>query len=107
MEVEWGRFVQPDGRNCRQIQLSGQPSWSEFERVALSLQVGLSGTWMQKIDGADERYWDLFARGGRLTLHLQHYLGITLYPTSGADAESEAIDLLEQAYTLLASQASR
>jgi hypothetical protein len=49
----------------------------------------------------DQRYWDFEAAGGRLTLHLEHYLGITLYPTAGAAADRASLRLLETAYELL------
>ncbi len=104
MAIEWERFNQPDGRDYRQIHVSAQSNWLLFDRVAQTLQVGLSGTWADRLDGTDERYWDLVVHGGKVTLHLQHYLGITLYPTAGADADSQSLDLLERAHGLLCSR---
>ena len=104
MAIQWGRFTQPDGRDHSQIQISVQSDRLLFDQVARTLEVGLSGIWTDKLEGPDERYWDLVVRRGRLTLHLQHYLGITLYPTAGADADTESLDLLQRAYDLLASQ---
>jgi hypothetical protein len=35
MAFRWGLFRQPDGREHRQIEVSDEPDWSGFERVAL------------------------------------------------------------------------
>ncbi|HET7539507.1 MAG TPA: hypothetical protein VFK05_06540 [Polyangiaceae bacterium] len=56
---------------------------------------------MDKLDGFDERYWDLVIGDAKLTLHLQHYFGITVYPTAGADANAESLAALEKVHGLL------
>jgi hypothetical protein len=104
MAIEWERFTQPDGRDHPQIRVSEASDWSLFDRVARTLEVGLRGTWTEKLDGKDERYWDLVVGEGKLTLHLQHYLGITVHPTAGADADPQSLAALEEAHGLLSSQ---
>ncbi len=106
MNVAWTTFTKPDGTSYRQIQVSEESDWSLFDCVAALLRTGLPGRWIEKLDGLDQRYWDMKAGGGRLTLHLEHYLGITLYATAGADAEEESLELLQRAYELLAALSS-
>ena len=38
-----------------------------------------------RLDGLDERYWDLEVGDQMVTLYLQHYLGISLYTPSAED----------------------
>jgi hypothetical protein len=102
VNVAWTTFTRPDGTSFRQIQISEESDWSLFERVAALLQTRLRGRWIERLDGLDQRYWDLKAGGGSLTLHLEHYLGITLYPTAGAEAEEKSLVLMERAHELLA-----
>jgi hypothetical protein len=102
MGVAWGTFTtKSDGETYRQIEVSDRSDWSLFERVAKRLTSGLRGRWIGRVDGLDQRYWELEAAGGRVTLHLEHYLGITIYPTAGAAADSESHRLLTSAYELL------
>jgi hypothetical protein len=102
MNVAWGTFTQPDGKSHPQIEISEQSDWSLFERVADFLRAALQGKWIEQLDGLDQRYWDLTAEGGSLTLHLEHYLGITLYATAGAEADERSLALLRRAFELLA-----
>src|SRR5262249_32148359 len=82
-------------------EVSAFADWALFERVAQRLQAGLQGQWIEQNDGPDQRYWDLKAAGGRVTLHLEHYLGITIYPTAGAAADDDSLRILTDAYDLL------
>jgi hypothetical protein len=102
MNVAWATFTKPDGKSHRQIEISEQSDWSLFERVAAFLLAGLRGKWIERLDGLDQRYWDMEAGGGRLTLHLEHYLGITLFATADAEADEKSVALLQRAYELLA-----
>ena len=104
VDPKWGTFTPPDGATYRQIEVSERADWSLFERLAERLKASLRGRWTEQIDGLDERYWDFEAAGGKLTLHLQHYLGITLYPTAGTAADDESLALLDAAYEVLAAE---
>jgi len=104
MNVAWGTFTRPNGETFRQIDVSDRSDWSLFERVAKRLKSGLRGKWIERLDGLDQRYWDLEAAGGKVTLHLEHYLGITIYPTEGAAADIDSLRLLATAYELLAKE---
>jgi hypothetical protein len=58
-------------RGDLELVITDVADWSEFERI----------------DGPDGRYWDLDLGGQTVTLHLQHYPGITL-DASSAEGES-------------------
>ncbi|MBU6957962.1 DUF3630 family protein [Pseudomonas sp. CVAP len=61
-----------------EIKISESSDWQLFENVARALEQGLGGTWVEKADGIDQRYWDLAVEGQVITLHLEHYLGISV-----------------------------
>jgi hypothetical protein len=101
MGVTWGTFTKADGKIYRQIEVSDRSDWALFDRVAQRLESGLRGEWIKRFDGIDQRYWDLEAAGGKVTLHLEQYLGIRIYASAGAAADSTSLRLLEAAYELL------
>ena len=101
MGVTWGTFKKADGKVYRQIEVSDRSDWAIFDRVAQRLQAGLGGEWIERFDGPDQRYWALEAAGGKVTLHLEHHLGIRIYPSGGAAADSKSLGLLAAAYELL------
>ena len=65
-----------------ELLISSESNWSLFEKVAERLEFELSGSWVEKTDGIDQRYWDLRVEGELLTLHLEQYLGIFIFSES-------------------------
>jgi hypothetical protein len=102
MNVRWDIFTLPSGRTHPQIHVTDSSDWGLFERLAARLKDELKGRWMEKLDCLDQRYWDLETEHGRLTLHLEHYLGISLYADK-AISESEGRAMLEKAFGVLIS----
>jgi predicted RNA-binding protein len=49
----------------------------------------------------DQRYWDLECDDGVITLHLEHYLGISVFDDSRATAAAEPSRLLTRAFEAL------
>jgi hypothetical protein len=70
-----------------QLVIADEADWPEFERLAESIRGRFDARIIERLDGLDERYWDLEVAGQTVTLHLQHYLGISLYASS-AEGES-------------------
>lgn len=74
-------------------------NWPLFNEVAEVLEREFSGTWLKKIDGLDQTYWDLRIGNSVLTLHMEHYLGIMLYTSketlNKADADSQLMQIHE------------
>lgn len=70
------------------LQISDDANWGLFDDLAHTLQRELNGSWQTKIDGIDQRYWDLAVDNMVLTLHLEHYLGITLSPKLEASEDA-------------------
>lgn len=52
---------------------------SVFELIADELTEVFNIQWKTKLDGFDQRYWDFRFNGITLTLHLEHYLGISIF----------------------------
>lgn len=81
-----------------ELRISEAADWHLFEVIARTLEHSLKGVWTQKVDGFEQRYWDLLVGDQTLTLHLEHYLGISLFNTQ----RDQPTELLERAYHLLA-----
>ena len=60
------------------IEVSEEADWKLFEDVAGVIEQGLGGCWKERLDGLDQRYWDLLVDEHTLTLHLEHYSGISV-----------------------------
>ncbi len=74
-----------------EIEISDDADWQLFKRVADAILNKFRGKLVERLDGLDERYWDLEIGDSLVTLHLQHYLGISLFAAS-----KEANDLIQQ-----------
>jgi len=66
--------------------ITDEADWAEFERLAETIRDGFEAQIIERLDGLDERYWDLEISGQTITLHLQHFLGICVFAES-AEAE--------------------
>lgn len=65
-----------------ELLISPESNWNFFEKVAGILESEFRGFWVEKIDGIDQRYWDLQIEDELLTLHLEHTLGILAFSES-------------------------
>lgn len=61
-----------------EIRLPDASDWALFDRFASTLVERLGAVPGERLDGLDQRYWSFSVRGLRVTLHLEHYLGISL-----------------------------
>lgn len=69
------------------VVISDQADWSDFERSAEAILARFGARVVVRLDGLDERFWDLQVGQETVTLHLQHHLGISLHASS-AEGES-------------------
>ena len=84
-----------------EIQISEASDWQLFAAIAETLEHGLKGEWTVKADGLDQRYWDLCVEGQTITLHLEHYLGISLLMPGHGESLEGLSDLGLRAYRLM------
>lgn len=101
MTISWGQFTRSDGTSYRQIVVSEESNADLFRTTAECIESSLPGRWTARTDGLDQRYWDYESNGGKITLHLEHYLGISIFPTDGGDADTRSVQLLEEVYRAL------
>lgn len=73
-------FTEKSGRS--ELHISSESSWTLFEKIADALENELNGIWTGKVNGIDQRYWDLQIENKVITLHLEHYLGILAFSDS-------------------------
>lgn len=51
---------------------------SQFTHFAGLVREALNGKWTEKINLLDQTYWDLDVQGEIITLHREHYLGVSV-----------------------------
>jgi hypothetical protein len=78
------------------LRVSDDSDWDLFERVAGALRSRFGGEWEAQLDGPDQRYWDLRVGEGLVTLHLEHYVGISIFAAPAASAPEASAELLEE-----------
>ena len=77
---------QPNG--ALEVWISEESDRRLFEEVAALLASQFAGRWTAKVDGPDQRSWDLAVDDVVVTLHLEHFAGISLRPSKeNADME--------------------
>jgi hypothetical protein len=60
-----------------ELQLADDPDY--FRRTAESLRALLGGEWSAQLDDFDQSYWDLSTSNGVITVHREHYLGVSAW----------------------------
>ncbi len=50
-----------------------------FRQIAESFRSLLGGEWTAQLDALDQSYWDLSTSGGVVTVHREHYLGVSAW----------------------------
>lgn len=77
------------------ISISDQADWDLFERIFEKIKEDFTIKLVNKIDGIDERYWDFEINGGLVCLHLQHYLGISIFPVNDPSINEDVKKIAE------------
>jgi len=85
--------IKYETRNGRiEAHLSEKSDWDLFNQIAELITKKFNVSWIERVDGLDQRYWDFEIEGERLTLHLGHYLGTSLFPTKdGTDKAKQLV----------------
>jgi hypothetical protein len=89
------------GDGTRAVLLTSDPSWRLFDLIVQLIEQRFEGYWTVHLDGVEQRYWDVMIRGVLLTLHLDHYMGITLSLAPGTVGSTPGSSLLETIATYL------
>ena len=71
-------------------------NWTIFQLIADELSETFKVQWKQKVDGFDQRYWDFEFKGALLTLHLEHFLGISIFVEKTHPDIEKARQVLEE-----------
>lgn len=66
-----------------------------FRLITKTIEKKFDVQWLQQLDGLDQRYWDFKIKGEILTLHFEHYLGISLFPSKDTPSLETANSLVE------------
>lgn len=69
-----------------EIALCESSDRQRFDDFAARIQRAVGGEWVVRLDGLDQRYWDLRVGGDGVSLHLEHFLGISLLAETPAAA---------------------
>ena len=65
----------PDGQI--ELRLSEDPD--HFKQLAELVKIKLGGRWIEQLDDLDQSYWNMDVQGQKLTLHREHYLGVSVF----------------------------
>lgn len=99
---KWEDDTWSDGSAHRTIVVSKRSSRKRFSYTAYKFEEKLGGNWTTQLDGGDQIYWDLSADGGKITLHQEHYLGISIFVAADlGDEHAASMRLLERAFRVL------
>jgi len=60
-----------------ELRISDDPE--QFKRLAEEIRKQLGGRWTEKVDGLDQSYWNLDVQGEKITVHREHYLGVSVF----------------------------
>lgn len=64
-----------------EAQITSVSDWDLFDQICTFIQHEFGGVVSKQLDSLDQRYWDFTIEKVPLTLHLEHYLGISLFST--------------------------
>jgi hypothetical protein len=64
----------------------------QFKSLAEAVRRKLAGKWVERLDDFDRSYWDLDVQGQTITVHREHFLGVSVF----CDDEPAKTELLEQ-----------
>jgi hypothetical protein len=76
------------------VWVSRESDWTVFDRSADLLAEAYRGRWSEQADGLDQRRWGLVVGDVKVALHLEHYLGISLFPAEDNEDIEDANELV-------------
>jgi hypothetical protein len=60
-----------------ELRLSQDPD--QFRHLAEVVRKKFEGRWLEQLDHFDQSYWDLDVQGKKMTVHREHYLGVSVF----------------------------
>ena len=60
-----------------ELRISDDPT--QFKRLAEIVKKKLGGKWLGKLDGLDQSYWDLEVQNETITIHREHFIGVSVF----------------------------
>ncbi len=72
-----------------EVEIENKCDYSKFEEAANILKKQFNISFVEKLNHLDDAYWDFIYKGCELTLHFNHYCGITLFPKKFRKATTE------------------
>jgi len=78
-----------------ELRLSDDPV--QFKRLAEEVRKELGGRWIERIDDIDQSYWDLDVAGQKITVHREHYLGVSVF-CSDESAKRSLLERLQRVW---------
>ena len=67
-----------------------------FHDIAKHLESEMEIVFVKKINGLDQKYWDFELASVRFTLHLEHYLGLSIYSNDLSDESKSRLKSIEE-----------
>jgi len=73
-----------------ELRITEDSSWSRYDAVAQDFSSAFGVSAVAICDGLDEAYYDYEVEGVTVTLHLQHYLGISIFVSKGSETHPKS-----------------
>ena len=84
-----------------ELRISDDPE--QFKYLAEEVRKKLGGRWIEKLNGLDQSYWDLHVQGEKVTVHREHYLGVSVF----CEEQPAKVSVLERLQSLLKADATK
>jgi hypothetical protein len=81
-----------------ELRLSDDPD--QFKRLAEVVRKKLEGRWTEQLDEFDQSYWDLDVGGKKITVHREHFLGVSVFCDDDAPLRSLLEDIQREFETV-------
>lgn len=78
------------------IQLSEHSDYERFNRIEHLISSKYEIEWLDKLTGIDQRYWDFKIANETITLHLEHFCGISLYTANETLNHERACEITKE-----------
>jgi hypothetical protein len=78
------------------LDLFEDSDWTLFQMIANELVETFKIQWKTQADGLDQRYWNFEYKGVTLTLHLEHYFGISIFAERSKNHLEKARQVLSE-----------
>jgi hypothetical protein len=84
-----------------EVEIDNNCDYQKFEEAANVLKKEFGAKFIEKLNHLDNAYWDFMYNDCELTLHFNHFLGISLFPKTFGESTANDNDCAKEIGMLL------